>query len=124
MTRNALILRSELEPQDRPEALPASESFVLDHVFAVAEHAPRLLRLTHALLARIAFRCSSSIRAGTRANAAHILGQGATRARRDALARRVVEHFILFCHDVGRSMRMTEDELFAEIERIDGHEHY
>ena len=99
-------------------------SFWLDSLFRVAEHAPAVLRLIRGPLSRGVLRCSGATRAGTLANARRILGSDSTHAERRAFARRVVENFILFCHDVGRSMRMTPDELYGQIERIEGHEHY
>ena len=102
----------------------AVASFWLDSLFRVAEHAPALLRFIRSPLTRGALRCSGAMRAGTLANARRILGSDSTPAQRRAFARRVVEHFILFCHDVGRSMRMTPDELYGQIERIEGHDHY
>jgi KDO2-lipid IV(A) lauroyltransferase len=102
----------------------AGASFGLNSVFAAAEHAPSVLRLIRGILSRVTLWSSASTRAGTLANAARILGPDSTLSERRALARRVVEHFILFCHDVGRSMRMSPDELYGRIEQIDGHDHY
>jgi KDO2-lipid IV(A) lauroyltransferase len=108
------------------DAAPAdvTASFWLDNLFRVAEHAPGVLRLIRGPLSRLAFRCSGAIRAGTLANAARVLGPDSTPTQRAAFARRVVENFLLFCHDVGRSTRMTPDELFGRIEQVVGHEHY
>ena len=112
-------------PPGAERSLAASpEGFWLDRLFWVAEHAPAVLRLTGAALARLAFRCSPAMRAGTLANARRILGPDSPAARQTRLGRDVVRNFILFCHDVGRSMRMDAGELFAQVEQIDGHEHY
>lgn len=102
----------------------SADGLWLDRLFWLAEHRPAVLRLTRGVLARLAFRCSPAVRAGTLANAGRILGSGSTQAERARLARRVVENFILFCHDVGRSARLTHDGLLGQIERIEGHEHY
>jgi KDO2-lipid IV(A) lauroyltransferase len=99
-------------------------AFWLERLFWLAEHVPAVLRLTAGVLARGAFRGSASIRAGTLANAGRILGSDSPAAARRRLARGVVEHFILFCHDVGRSLRMTPDELYDQIEHLEGHDHY
>jgi KDO2-lipid IV(A) lauroyltransferase len=107
-----------------PAAGAGADSFWLERLFWLAEHAPGVLRTFRGPLAEVALRCSHSIRAGTLANARRILGSDSTDARQRAFARRVVEHFILFCHDVGSGMRMSADELLGEIEQIDGHEHY
>ena len=109
----------------RPRGLARSAHGIwLDRLFWLAEHRPGVLRLTRGVLARLAFRCSLSVRAGTLANAGRILGTGSTKAERTRLARRVVRNFIRFCHDIGRSLRMSPDELYARIERIEGHDHY
>ena len=99
-------------------------SFWLERLFWLAEHAPGVLRLIRGPLARLAVRGSGTIRTGTLANARRILGSNSTPADRRTFARHVVENFILFCHDVGRSLRMTPGELYGRIEQIDGHEHY
>ena len=116
--------RADTPTPDATSAPSAAASFWLERLFWVAEHTPAVLRLIRGPFARIAYRCSAPIRAGTLANAARVLGSDSTGARRRAWARRVVEHFILFCHDVGRSSRMTVGQLADEVERIDGHEHY
>lgn len=98
--------------------------FWLDALFWQAEHAPIVLRLTRAAYTRLALRFSRSTRTGTLANAQRILGPGSTEAARERLARGVVENFILFCHDIGRSLPMSADDLLAQVERIEGREHY
>lgn len=115
--------RAELAPP-RGDVRVAAASFWLDRLFQVAEHAPGILRLIRVPFARVGFRCSSAIRAGTLANARVILGQGSTPAQHAALGRRVVENFILFCHDIGQSMRMSVEELHGQVEAVEGHEHY
>jgi KDO2-lipid IV(A) lauroyltransferase len=99
-------------------------AFWLDRLFWCAEHAPFILRLLRSLAARTAVRFSKDVRQGTLANAARILGPDSTPAERRTFARKVVGQFILFCHDVGRALRMNVDELYGRIERIEGHEHY
>ena len=83
-----------------------------------------MLRLTRGLFTRIVFRCSASVRAGTLANAARVLGPRATPAQHRRLARAVVGNFILFCHDVGRSVRLSADELYGQIQALEGDAHY
>jgi KDO2-lipid IV(A) lauroyltransferase len=99
-------------------------AFWLERLFWCAEHAPFVLRLLRGLAARTAIRFSRETREGTLANAAHILGSDSMPAERRAFARKVVGQFILFCHDVGRAMRMSVDDLYGQIERIEGHKHY
>ena len=114
--------RAEAVVDAAPPRPPAA--FWLERLFWLAEHAPGVLRLTAGVLARIGLRCSASMREGTLANARRILGPDSSPAERRRLARRVVENFILFCHDVGQSLRMTPDELYAQIEELHGHDHY
>ncbi len=108
------------------DAAPVSESAgrPLAALFWAAEHAPGVLRLIRKPVARLALRCSCLMRDGTHANARQILGPASTAGERTAFARRVVENFILFCHDIGRSMRPSATELAGQIEQIDGHPHY
>ncbi len=76
------------------------------------------------LATHVAFRTSAGMHSGTLANAARILGANSTQGERNRLARAVISNFILFCHDVGVSTRMTADELANQVERIEGHKHY
>jgi len=99
-------------------------AFWLEQLFWCAEHAPFVLQLLRGVAARAAIRFSRETRRGTLANAARILGSDSTPAQCRAFARNVVGQFILFCHDIGRAMRMSVDELYGQIERIEGHEHY
>jgi KDO2-lipid IV(A) lauroyltransferase len=99
-------------------------AFWLERLFWCAEHAPWALPVLRGFAARTAPRFCKEIRQGTLANAARILGSDSTPAERRALARDVIGQFILFCHDVGRAMRMSVDELYGRIEQIEGHEHY
>jgi KDO2-lipid IV(A) lauroyltransferase len=106
-------------PGDMPHG-----AFWLERLFWCAEHAPFIVRLLRGVAARTAVQFSSDVRRATLANAAHILGSDSTPAERRAFARRVVAQFVLFCYDVGRAMRMSVEELYGRIERIEGHEHY
>ena len=99
-------------------------AFWLNCLFWQAEHAPVVLRLGRRLFSALALRFSAEIRRGTLANARRILGSHISPGRHQVFARRVVENFILFCHDIGRSLRMSPAELLGQIESIDGHEHY
>jgi KDO2-lipid IV(A) lauroyltransferase len=99
-------------------------AFWLERLFWCAEHAPFALRLLHRFAGPAAVRFSKETRHGTLANAARILGSDSTAAERRTLARKVVGQFVLFCHDVGRAMSMSADELYGRIERIEGHQHY
>jgi KDO2-lipid IV(A) lauroyltransferase len=96
----------------------------LERLFWLAERAPWTLRMLRKLASRVALKTSVSVRAGTLSNAAHILGESSSQQDRIKFAQRVIEHFILFCHDVGQAMRMTPEQLAARVERIEGHENY
>jgi lauroyl/myristoyl acyltransferase len=76
------------------------------------------------MLCRGAFRVSRSIRRGTLANAARLLGPGADHSRREALARRVLRNFYQVCCDVGRCASASRQELLDRIESIEGGEAY
>lgn len=116
--------------QDRAQAPTAAAgdtlpgAFWLERLFWCAEHAPFALRLFRGVAGRAALRFSKEVRNGTLANATRVLGSDTTPAERNVFARKVVGQFILFCHDVGRAMRMSVDELYGRIEQIEGHEHY
>ena len=101
----------------------AAAAFWLGAFFFFAQHTPRLLVALRGPLCAGVFRCSRSIREGTRANARRLAGAGAP-AEVEALARRVLASFYLFCCDVGRSFGQSAAELSARIESIEGREHY
>lgn len=113
-----------------PQRLPlvtrvraAAAAFWLTALFFAAEHAPRLLVAARRPFCWGVFRCSRSIRQGTIANARRFLANGTpTEVRR--LASRTLSSFYLFCCDVGRSLSMSREQLLAQIESADGHEHY
>jgi KDO2-lipid IV(A) lauroyltransferase len=113
--------------QDRAwaaRARAAAAAFWVRAFFWVAEHAPRGISAARGPLCRGAFRCSPSVRRGTRANARRLLGPGASARDVDGLARRILSSFYLACCDIGRSFSATREQLFGRVENIDGDEHY
>lgn len=99
-------------------------AFWLAVFFYAAERAPRFVAAFRRPFCRGVFFCSRSIREGTSANARRLLGPGARRSEVDALARRTLNSFYLFCCDVGRSFGMSRAELLARVESVEGHPHY
>ncbi|MDB5296036.1 MAG: putative acyltransferase [Phycisphaerales bacterium] len=98
--------------------------FWLRSLFFVSERATWFARGMTGFVRWGAFRSSEKIRRATLANAARILGPGSTPAEREALAKGVLENFYRFCVDVGRSAKLSRDQLLAEISGVDGTEHY
>lgn len=119
-------------PGDRPErARPratrvrrAAAQAWLRSFFFLAEKAPWLVRLMRPVACRIAFRCSDMIRAGTTANARRMLGDGATEAAVQAHALSVLSSFYRFCCDMGRTVRLTREQLLGRVEAIEGDNTY
>ena len=101
----------------------AAVAFWLTALFFAAEHAPRLLVAARRPFCWVVFRCSRSIREGTTANARRFLGDAPPPEIR-RLASRTLSSFYLFCCDVGRSFRMSREQLLAQVESAQGHEHY
>lgn len=67
---------------------------------------------------------SRSIRAGTLANAARLLGSDAGARATTALARRVVVSFYDFVCDMGRNRRLTAQQLAGLVSEIDGGDNF
>ena len=107
-----------------PDPTCPKTDYWLNTLFRVAEETPGVLRASRKAIAWLAFQVSRDIRQGTLANARRILGPDASPEKLQRFARQVVEYFILFCHDIGQSMKWSEAELFDQIEDIEGHDHY
>lgn len=127
----ALNNLTSAEPLPTPSASPRvsrvrdlAAAFWIAAFFFVAEHAPRFVAAFRRPLCRGVFFCSRSIREGTLANARRVLGSGACRTEVDALARRTLNSFYLFCCDVGRSFGMSRGELLERVESAEGHANY
>ena len=113
--------------QDRAwaaKARAAAAAFWVRAFFMAAEHAPGAVMAARGALCRGAFRCSNSLRRGTRANSRRVLGPGASARQVDALARQILSSFYLACCDIGRSFSASREQLFARVEAIEGDEHY
>lgn len=102
----------------------AAADFWLDLLFRLAHNAPAATRLLRPLVARGAYRFSPSIRAAVAANARRIFGPGVGSRELRAFGRGVVASFFDFVCDVGRSLRLSRDQLAAQIESVQGHAHY
>jgi KDO2-lipid IV(A) lauroyltransferase len=92
--------------------------------FWAAEKAPWAVLAARGALCRGTFRCSTSVRRGTRANASRLLGPDGTPKQVDRLARQILSSFYLACCDIGRSLSATPEALFARVESAEGDEHY
>lgn len=71
-----------------------------------------------------AVRCSRALREGTQKNAGRIFGPGTPAGRRERFSRDVVGNFFDFVYDVGRTRRMSREELMGLVESIQGHQRY
>jgi KDO2-lipid IV(A) lauroyltransferase len=107
-----------------PAVRSAAAAFWVRAFFWASQHAPGAVAGAGGVLCRGTFRCSASIRNGTRANARRLLGAGAPAGQVDALARRILSSFYLVCCDVGRSFSATRDELFARVEGTEREDRY
>jgi lauroyl/myristoyl acyltransferase len=92
--------------------------------FRLAQRAPNLLVRARSILCELAFRMSATIRKGTRANAARLLGPDSTAEERDQLAKKTLESFYLFCCDIGRNIEASREKLLSQIENFQGHDQY
>jgi KDO2-lipid IV(A) lauroyltransferase len=102
----------------------ACAEFWLNYFFFFAERAPRYCAWTkrgHLWLAR---RVSRVLNDNTRANARRIFGAGVPDDRLKAFTRDVCSNFFDFVYDVGRTRRMSRDQLMSLVDSIDGHDRY
>jgi KDO2-lipid IV(A) lauroyltransferase len=98
--------------------------FWLRVLFFCAQRAPWFARAGRPVFVWFAASCSRVIRESTRANGRRIFGRRADEGRLGGFGRDVVGSFFDFVLDVGRSVRMSREELAARIERVEGHERY
>ncbi len=71
-----------------------------------------------------AWLCSPVLRSITTDNARWLLGLQSTAAQRRRLGRAVVNQFFLFMHDVARGASLSPDALRAQIDAVEGDEHF
>lgn len=118
-----------------PEMTPASPGLAaaartlaarawLGLLFWHAAHAPWVLTAARPLAIAGAWRLSPWIRAGTRANAARLLGPASTSRERTAFGRAVVARFFDTMVEVSQNRRRTPEVIRARIARVDGLEGY
>jgi phosphatidylinositol dimannoside acyltransferase len=98
----------------------AAAGFWLKCLFFLAQRAPWFARLAKGPFVRLSIRCSRAIRTATAVNGARM--QLRSDIRR--FTRGVVGNFYDFVCEIGRSLRMTREDLVARVESIDGHEKY
>jgi phosphatidylinositol dimannoside acyltransferase len=89
-----------------------------------ARRTPWFTRMTSPFWMRAAWTFSPMIRSNTLANARQLLGPDASNRELVALAQQVLLNCYLFVYDVGRALRMSDDELRVEVEAVEGQEHY
>lgn len=93
-------------------------------LFWLARRCPRVLRRIRPIAVFLALAGSATVRRGTAANAARLLGPAASARQRRALARRVVGNFFDFVIDVAAAAASTPAALRARIESVHGREQY
>ena len=102
----------------------AAARFWMDVLFWQASPAPWIGRTLKPLAIYVACRQSKAIRSFVAANARRIFGPDVSTADADAYGRRMVENYFDFITDIGRSLRLSREQLRQQIDEIDGHEHY
>jgi KDO2-lipid IV(A) lauroyltransferase len=99
-------------------------NFWLDFFYFHARYTPWVARWAKGFFLWWAWGCSRHIRTVIQTNARWLLGPEATRQDRKALAKRVLGSFYDFIYDVGRTNRMSREELKALIVSVEGQDHY
>jgi KDO2-lipid IV(A) lauroyltransferase len=102
----------------------AAANFWLDAMFAASSAAPVVPRLLKPLAVAVAYRASRAVRHATAANARRIFGRDVTAAQIRTFGRGVLSNFYDFVCDVGRSSRLSKEQLIAQIESVQGTDHY
>ena len=98
--------------------------FWLTQLFRFAGCAPRLLLWVRRPVCLLAYMVVPTMRRATLANARRVLGESSTNGQCRQLALDVINHFYLFCCDMGRAIRLSPEQLRARIEAIEGHERF
>jgi lauroyl/myristoyl acyltransferase len=98
----------------------AAAGFWLKCLFFLAKRAQWFARLAKGPFVRLSIFCSRAIRGATAANGARMQ----LRSDIHRFTRGVVGSFYDFVCEVGRSLRMTREDLVARVESIEGHEKY
>ncbi|MFA9477684.1 lysophospholipid acyltransferase family protein [Phycisphaerales bacterium AB-hyl4] len=100
-------------------------SFWLNFFFFFARRTPLLVRWSRPfwmMLSRHFF--VDYLRGGIRKNTHWLLGPDASEADRRALTDRVLEHFYMFIHDIGRAGGLSREQLEAQIDAVEGEDHF
>jgi KDO2-lipid IV(A) lauroyltransferase len=120
----------QTEPAPPPRTLGSRfrtlcAEFWLNYFFWFAERLPRYCVWSKWFHLWFALRHSRVINANTRLNARRIFGpEAATPERCARFTRDVVSNFFDFVYDVGRTRRMSRQQLMTLVESIHGHERY
>lgn len=102
----------------------AAAGFWLRLLFWQAKHALWISRVLKPLAMKWSFEHSKIIRSHTAANARSIFGPAVSHERVEVYTRGVIENFFEFVCDVGRSLRLTREQLVAKIESVEGKDNY
>jgi len=106
---------------EREQSLRAAAAdFWLRVLMRLASHAPSVARGLEGFAVSGTWQLSRSIRHGTLANAARILGPHSSPAARRALAQGVLRNFYGFVCDLGRNRGRSIAELAAMVEEVEG----
>jgi len=101
-----------------------SADFWLEFLFWWTEHAPRVVWWTRGFFLYFAWRLGTTMRKNTLANARGILGDSADEATCVALAKNMIRSFYLAVYEMGRALRIPQDELKHRIDPVEGRETY
>src|SRR3954468_21441241 len=99
-------------------------SFWLNYLFWHALHSPLITKTTKWFYLWFALKFSKQIDSTTRANARRILGNNLSDKHLTAFTRNVVSNFYNFVYDVGRSVRMSRQQLLQQIQATEGADNY
>ena len=98
--------------------------FWLDVLFWWTEHCPFVVLVSRRFWAWSGWRFSRLMREGTLANARRILGPNADDTECVTLAKSVIRNFYTSVYELGRSVRLSQSELVAQIDGVDGRDIY
>lgn len=115
---------SEVPVEERPQVRGVAARFWVWLLMATSQHAPWLVEAARPFFVHGAWFFSPSLRDDRLVNARRLLGPGSTPAQQRRHYKRVVGHFYTFIFDVARSRRLDAAALRAQVERVEGEEHY
>lgn len=98
--------------------------FWLNYFFWIAARSPKVCQRVKWFHLELALKHSRVINGSTQKNAARIFGPDVTEVRRKQFTRDVLSSFFDFVYDIGRTRRMSREQLMTLVDSVHGEDRY